>query len=238
MLGEALGAIGGAALGALGNIGGSAANSAMGWYFSKKAAALNYKYQERLAKNQPSWNVAGLEKAGLNPILATNAPHSGGLNVASPVGGDSKLGASALEGAGAAANIANVLADKKKKDAEADAIKTQAKAAERTSKAAEWQIWDNKALREGGVKAWIDIGGKMHEVNTIRINKVTGQAFTIDGQKIARMTYTDIPSSAKQAQSPIYQMIRVDGSGINSSMNAPSMTIPVDGMKIQPLNLK
>lgn len=238
MIGAALGAIGGAALGAMGNMAGSASNSAMGWYFSKKAAALNYKYQERLAKNQPSWNVAGLEKAGLNPILATNAPHSGGLNVASPVGGDSKLGASMLEGAGTAASIANVLADKKKKDAEADAIKTQAKAAERTSKAAEWQIWDNKALREGGVKAWINVGGKMHEVNSVRINKVTGQAFTLDGQRIDKMTYTDIPSSAKQSSSPVYQMIRIDGTGFNSSMNSPSMTIPVDGMKIQPLNLK
>ena len=231
-----LGAVGGAAAGAGGNLLGTFANSAMGWYYSKKAAKLNYEYQEKLAKNQPSWNVAGLERAGLNPMLATHGTSSGGLNVSAPVGGDSKLGASMLEGAGTAAGIANVLADKKKKEAEAAAIKKQAEAADRTSKANEWQIWDNKMMKEGGVKAWIDVGGKLQNVNTIRINKVTGEAYSIDGHKISKMSYTDIPSSAKQATTPIYQMIRVDGAGINSSQNAPVLTMPAGGVDLKPIS--
>ena len=237
MLGAIAAAGAGALLGAAGNHAGTAANSAIGWYFSKKAAALNYKYQERLAKNQPSWNVAGLEKAGLNPILATHGPTGGGLNVSTPLGGESKAGNAMLEGAGTAASIANVLADEKKKRAEADAIKKQAKAAERTSKAAEWQIWDNKNMKEGGVKAWVDIGGKLTQVNSVRINKVTGKAFTLDGRPISKLSYTDVPASAKQSAAiiPMYQMIRVDGSGINSYNNAPTLTQPAGGFTIDGL---
>lgn len=229
LMGLAAGA-GGAALGALGNFAGNAANSALGWYYSKKAADLNYQYQEKLANNQPSWQVAGLEKAGLNPILATHGSYSGGLNVTSPVGGDSKIGQAALEGAGAAAGIANMLADKRKKDAEAKAVKMQAEAAQRTSKAAEWMVVDNKQLTECGAQAWISLGGKNQRVYTARVNKVTGEAYDLEGHKI-HFTHTDVPSSAKQASSPLYQYIKIDGSGINSSMNAPTLTIPVDGIK-------
>ena len=233
MLMGALAGLGGAALGAAGNFAGTIANTALNWHYAKKAADLTYDYQEKLAKNQPSWNVIGLEQAGLNPILATHGTHSGGLNVTTPVGGDSKIGQSALEGAGAAAGIANVLADTKKKDADAKATMMQAKAADRQAKAAEWQIWDNKSMMEAGINAWVQIGGKDHRVTSMRVNKVTGEAYTLDGQQIHKISYTETPSSAKQSSTPIYQFIKIDGSGINSSMNAPSMTIPVDGIKIK-----
>ena len=232
MLMGAIAGLGGAALGAAGNFAGTVANSALNWHYAKKAAALNYNYQEKLAENQPSWHVTGLEKAGLNPILAAHGSYSGGLNVTTPVGGDSKIGQSALEGAGAAAGIANVMADTKKKAAEAKATAIQAKAAERTSKAAEWQIWDNKAMTEAGIRAWVEIGGKDHSVTSMRINKVTGEAFTLDGQQIHKISYTDVPSSAKQSSTPFYQLIKFDGSGFNSAGNAPTLTIPADGIKI------
>lgn len=52
----------------------SFAEGHMNNYFSRKAAeqsaALQYKYAEKYALNSPSWNVAGLRNAGLNPILA------------------------------------------------------------------------------------------------------------------------------------------------------------------------
>lgn len=223
----------GAGISGAGSILNSVGSSALSWYYAKKAAALQYKYQEKLAKNQPSWNVSGLEKAGLNPMLATHGPAGGGLNVNAPIGGDMKLGAAALEGASAAAGISNVLADKKKKEAEAEAIRTQAKAAERTSKANEWVIWDRKQLKEAGATAYIKVGGKLQSVDSIRINKVTGEAYsTFGNHRIDKMSYTDVPSSAKQTSSPVYQFFKIDGSGFNSTMNAPSMTIPADGMKV------
>lgn len=125
-----------------------------------------------------------------------------------------------------------MLAEKRKKDAEAKAIKKQAEAAERTSKASEWQVIDNKQLTESGAQAWINVGGKSQRVYTVRVNKVTGAAFDLEGHRIDKFTYTDAPSSAKQASSPIYQLIKIDGSGFNSSMNAPTLTIPADGVKI------
>ncbi len=229
MLGEAVGGLIGGALGTANSLG----SSALGWYYSKKAAERNYKYSEKFAKNTPSWNVAGLEKAGLNPMLAAGAnatSGAGSVGVGAPSGGNFDVN-TALEGAATGASIANTLADKNKKDAEAKAITKQADAAERTSKANEWQIWDNKNMKEGGVKAWVDVGGKLNQVNSIRINKVTGKAFTLDGQPISKMSYTDVPVSAKQASTPIYQMFRVDGSGINSTQNAPVITLPYDGIK-------
>lgn len=45
-------------------------------YFAEKRsrdqAALEYAYAQRFAENSPSWNVEGLRKAGLNPILAAS----------------------------------------------------------------------------------------------------------------------------------------------------------------------
>lgn len=47
-----------------------------GHYFNKKQAALEYEYQKKFAQNGPSWNVEGLRKAGLNPILAAGGGFS------------------------------------------------------------------------------------------------------------------------------------------------------------------
>lgn len=64
----------GSALGGLGN-------SAISAYQQKKLAAyqakLNYKYAEKQSRNQPTWNRAGLEAAGFNPMLAVQNSTSG-----------------------------------------------------------------------------------------------------------------------------------------------------------------
>lgn len=41
------------------------------------AGAVNYKYAEKTARNQPTWNRAGLESAGYNPMLAVQNATSG-----------------------------------------------------------------------------------------------------------------------------------------------------------------
>lgn len=58
------------------SLGTSFLKGAQGMYFSKKQAALQYRYQKKFAENSPSWNVAGLRKAGLNPILAAGGGYS------------------------------------------------------------------------------------------------------------------------------------------------------------------
>ena len=76
------GILGGSALQATGSLmgmGNSFVGGAISNYWNEKQAALNYKYAERYARNSPSWNVAGLRNAGLNPILAaTGGQFSGG----------------------------------------------------------------------------------------------------------------------------------------------------------------
>lgn len=41
------------------------------------AGAVNYKYAEKTSRNQPTWNRAGLESAGYNPMLAVQNATSG-----------------------------------------------------------------------------------------------------------------------------------------------------------------
>ena len=153
MIGAIAAAAGGALAGSALNQLGSAANSAMGWYFSKKAAKLNYKYSQKLAENRPTWNRVGLEKAGLNPILAANGgagAGGAGLNVQTPIVGDSKLGSSALEGAGAMAGIASAFAQKDKLKAETKLTKetTKGQQLENQNKIKTGKILDVQAEKE------------------------------------------------------------------------------------------
>lgn len=152
-LGAIAAAAGGALAGGLFNQAGSAANSALGWYFSKKAAKLNYKYQQKLAENRPTWNRVGLEKAGLNPILAANGGAGlggAGLNVTTPIVGDSKLGSSMVEGAGAMAGIASAFAQKDKLKAETKLTKetTKGQQLENQNKIKTGKILDVQAEKE------------------------------------------------------------------------------------------
>lgn len=135
MLMTALGAIGGAALAGGLNLAGTAINSATSWYYAKKQAALEYEYKEKTAKNEPSWNVEGLERAGLNPILATHGTYSGGVGVNSPHVSNSDLGNAMLEGANAAMQVADTWKDINKKEAETNAIPKQADAAVKNAEA-------------------------------------------------------------------------------------------------------
>lgn len=72
-IGEAIaGALGGA-----GNLLSSFVNVAQQKSLAKYQAKLNYKYAEKSARNTPTWNRAGLENAGYNPMLAVQNATSG-----------------------------------------------------------------------------------------------------------------------------------------------------------------
>ena len=60
---------------------GNMANQALSYKANKRLqenqARLNYEYAEKSAINQPTWNRAGLESAGFNPMLAVQNATSG-----------------------------------------------------------------------------------------------------------------------------------------------------------------
>ena len=95
MIGDALkSAIGGSALGA--------ASAAM-------SAKMNYRYAKKYAENSPMWQMAGLRKAGLNPILA--AAKFGGSNNAMPVSAMDLAGSTEKVSSSSAKDSASKLSD-------------------------------------------------------------------------------------------------------------------------------
>lgn len=87
----------------LGKIFKGAASSAIGGLFGIGQQALSsklqYKYAKKMAQNSPSWNVEGLRKANLNPILAAN-PAGGSPSAGMPTG-------TSLDVAGSVANLSS-----------------------------------------------------------------------------------------------------------------------------------
>ena len=51
---------------------GTALGAASGLATSELQAKTQYRYAKRMAQNAPGWNMEGLRRAGLNPILAAN----------------------------------------------------------------------------------------------------------------------------------------------------------------------
>ncbi len=119
-LGSFFGPVGTAIGGAAGSLLDGGINSAIDYRYDikqmREQAALEYEYKQKVAENQPSWNVEGLKKAGLNPILAAGSlggSSASSVNVA-PV--NAKRGSQAVTNALALAQI-------EKAGAEVDATK-------------------------------------------------------------------------------------------------------------------
>lgn len=102
----ALAGIGAAGVSSLGSIGGSFLSSA----FQAKAARQSYKYTRDIARNQASWAVTGLKRAGINPILAAGGGVFGGG--ARPVSAPSFPGAPDI-GASLSRGVSSAIAMKK-----------------------------------------------------------------------------------------------------------------------------
>lgn len=79
MLGTLLGMGASAGMGFLSNWLNGMMNTGFQKELQEHAAATNYKYAEKSAKNTPTWNRAGLESAGYNPMLAVQNA-TGGAN--------------------------------------------------------------------------------------------------------------------------------------------------------------
>lgn len=123
----------GAGIGAAGNILGSATQSAMGYYMSKKMAKYNYNLQKRGYKEFPTAQVQGLRAAGINPMVAYGsiagaAAHSGNYQAAP----GSDLGSSAVnnfrENRKVDPQLENINADTQMKKDQGNAAMMNAKA--------------------------------------------------------------------------------------------------------------
>lgn len=115
IVGSYFGPIGSAVGSGVGSLLDGGINSAVDYRYDikqmREQAALEYEYKQKVAENQPSWNVTGLRKAGLNPILAAGGlggSSASSVNVA-PV--TAKRGSQAINNALSLAQIDKAGAD-------------------------------------------------------------------------------------------------------------------------------
>lgn len=88
---SAIGSVAGSLLSGMFSMGGSGMQFGLNKGLINHQAKKNYEYAEKTARNLPSWNRAGLESAGYNPLLAVqnatsgaNASWASGSSVSNP----------------------------------------------------------------------------------------------------------------------------------------------------------
>lgn len=176
-------------------------------YNAKLALKYSQAYDMWQALNMPSYTVKGLRDAGLNPILATGQDFGGTINTSMPpAGGDSKIfqGIAKKESQIADATISNINArtDAERVTAHAamsNAEANQANAAANQENAAtnkqnaitnQWQMFDAKSIGAGGFSVQFlgkgfGTGGDFKTIHTLRVNKVTGEAYdALSGERV------------------------------------------------------
>lgn len=187
--------------------------------------SLEQQYQKQMmydmnsALNMPSWKVQGLRKANLNPILAvTNGTIGGGNSFHGSVGGTSQ-GSSIPQASGNGSSIAqNRLMDRQREliQTQEDNVKSSselnranaqsnlmtAKAQTENAETAKWMMYDAKAMHDAGITAFVakpfGLGTKEVQVHTIRINKVTGDCYDLQGNKVK--VVNGVPKSTTSAK--------------------------------------
>ena len=145
---------------------------------NEKANNKRWKESVSLANTAHQREVADLRKAGLNPILSS----MGGNGAPSP-----DISAVTVDNpAGSAMQVASILNQRQQAMAQTKA----ADAAKLNSETQAWQIYDARTMGYAGFDVGISKGkfglggdGKFERVYTIRINKVTGEAYTVPDNK-------------------------------------------------------
>lgn len=189
----------------IGSFGESLLNSAFSSYLgnksasksvsnAKKLAQFQYDLSHQYALNAPSWNVEGLRNAGLNPILATGNPSAVNMPSMQPVAPDYQFSPS--NSAGGFDNSAFQAAKLAFRQARAnvDLTESQSEATRQNARTNQWQIFDAKSIGAagfnvqflGGKKGFgLGADGQYKIIHTLRVNKVTGEAYdALSGEKV------------------------------------------------------
>lgn len=160
------------------------------------------------AENMPTFTVTGLRNAGLNPILAAgdvsspmqlSAQHPPSQGNSQPFQGLVKK-----ESQIADATLDQINASTAKINAEKQAVIDNAETNRINSNTNQWQLFDAKAIGAGGFNVQFlgkgtGASSESRVIHTLRVNKVTGEAYdALTGQKV-RVIGEVSDGSAKQS---------------------------------------
>lgn len=184
---------------------GSFGESQLAMHNSRSLMRYQYKMARKYALNSPSWNVVGLRDAGLNPILAATGGGFSNVSTPSVPSGDlshsaSGVGNTSLLTLGDEKRLLKAQADSQRK--QGDSAEMQGKAALENAKTNQWLIHDARQEGLQGFKVQyfpFGVGGEFETrtIQTLRINKVTGETFDALTGKRVRVLGEAPTSSAK-----------------------------------------
>lgn len=158
---------------------------------AKKLAQIQYDFSRQYSLNSPSWNVEGLRNAGLNPILATGNPSAVNMPSMQPVAPGYQFSPSNSPGGfDNSAFQAQKLAFRQAR-ANVDLTESQSDATRQNALTNQWQMFDAKSVGAAGFNVQIlgkgsfGANGDYKVIHTLRINKVTGEAYdALSGQRV------------------------------------------------------
>ena len=124
----------GAGIGAAGSLGSGLLNAGVQYATSKSLAKYNYELGQRSLLNSPGNYKKGLEKAGINPILASGSP-VGSTQGSSGVNPNMDIAEGSAKGVAAVNSVKQTNSNIEYQQKQGDAVEKQAGAAETTAKA-------------------------------------------------------------------------------------------------------